>query len=290
MKPTLTRLSPSASVDEVCEVLERDGGLIIENLVDEATLKGLWEDLGPALDDWDYGDNDFAGHRTKRLSSLFARTRHAATIALLPQFLGAARRLIQRPVPVWMGGQRVELAPNVQISATQVIQIWPDEGAQWLHRDDMSHLRTYPSPISRVQLMLAMSDFTTENGATLVVPGSHTLGDEEPPAKDQAVPAEMTAGSCLIWLGGTYHGGGPNRSDGPRTGLTISMIAGNMRQEENQFLAVPVEKVRAYPEEVQRLLGYDTCPPFLGWYESADPHLVLQDKPAAAGDVTGGER
>ncbi|MFI0777862.1 phytanoyl-CoA dioxygenase family protein [Streptomyces sp. NPDC021212] len=276
MQNTLTRLNPDASVDTVCEVLERDGGVIIENLVDEETLKGLWEDLNPALENWDYGADDFSGHRTKRLSSLFARTEHVATVALKEQFLGAARRLIERPVPVWMGGRRVELAPNVQISATQVIQIWPGEGAQWLHRDDMSHLRVYPGPIGRVQLMLAMSDFTAENGGTLVIPGSHTLGDEEPPAKDRAVSTEMPAGSCLIWLGGTYHAGGPNQSDAPRTGLTISMIAGNMRQEENQYLAVPREKVLAYPEEVRRLLGYDTCPPFLGWYESADPHLVLQ--------------
>lgn len=276
MESTLIRLSPRSSADEVSEVLERDGGLIVEDLVDEETLRGLWSDLGPALEDWRYGADDFSGHRTKRLSSLFARTEHVAKVVLTPQFLGAARKLIERPVPVWMGGKRVELAPNVQISATQVIQIWPGEGAQWLHRDDMSHLRTYPSRISRVQLMLAMSDFTAENGGTLVVPGSHTLGDEQPPAKDRAVPVEMKAGSCLLWLGGTYHGGGPNDSEAPRTGLTVSLIAGNMRQEENQYLAVPREKVKEFPEELQRLLGYDTCPPFLGWYESSDPHLLLQ--------------
>lgn len=272
---TITRLAATASIDELCAALEQDGVAVIEGLVGEEMLQRLWEDLGPALEDNGFGDNDFTGYSTKRMSSLFARSRHMAALALDPLFLGAVRRLIEQPVPVWLGGQRVEISPNVQISATQVIQIWPSETPQMLHRDDTSHLLPYPAPTSRVQLMLAMSDFTAANGATLVIPGSHRWDNERGPQRGEALPAQMSPGSCLVWVGGLYHGGGANASNGPRTGLTLSMVRGNLRQEENQYLAVPREVVREYPEELRRLLGYDVCPPFLGWYESADPHALL---------------
>ena len=81
----------------------------------------------------------------------------------------------------------------------------------------------------------------------------------------------------LIWLGGVYHGGGSNSTDTPRTGVTIALDLGNLRQEENQYLAVPKEIVRTYPDEVQKLLGYDRCPPGLGWVEMEDPQSVLTD-------------
>jgi ectoine hydroxylase-related dioxygenase (phytanoyl-CoA dioxygenase family) len=168
------------------------------------------------------------------------------------------------------------MTPTIQISTTQVIQIHTGQGKQPLHRDDALHLRRHPGPTSRVQLMLAMSEFTAANGGTLVIPGSHHWDDERPPETDLAIPTEMRPGSGLIWLGGVYHGGGRNDADQPRTGMTIALDLGNLRQEENQYLAVPVERVREYPEEVRRLLGYDRCPPGVGWYEMEDPYTILE--------------
>ena len=81
----------------------------------------------------------------------------------------------------------------------------------------------------------------------------------------------------MIWLGGVFHGGGANTTDAPRTSLTICYDLGNLRAEENQFLALPPETVLALPEEVQRLLGYDRCPPGLGRYEMEDPRIALRD-------------
>ncbi|MDW8803347.1 phytanoyl-CoA dioxygenase family protein [Streptomyces scabiei] len=274
----LVTVRSDADLDRVCNLLDEHGAVVVEEFLAPDIRQALWADLGPALEKFGYGDNDFSGHKTKRMSSLFARSRHTAAVALHPLFLGAARQLIQQPVPVWFSGRQVNISPNIQVSATQMIQIWPDEGAQWLHRDDTSHLRPYPAPTTRVQVMVAMTDFTAENGATMTIPGSHRWDDERAPRRDEAVPAEMPAGSALIWLGGLYHGGGHNASTEPRTGLTLSYIAGNMRQEENQYLAVPMDVVREYPEELQRLLGYDVCPPFLGWYESSNPHTLLAER------------
>lgn len=279
--PELTRVRDDAQLDDVVEILEREGSVIVEAFADGATLDGLWADLGPVLADTNYSETGYDGHLTRRVSSLFRRSpTHLTTVMTHPLYLGAARRIMEKPVHMWIGKARIEVTPNIQISATQAIQIDPGQGKQPLHRDDWLHLRRHPGPTSRVQLMLAMSEFTAENGATLVIPGSHHWDDERAPQYSESFPAAMPAGSALIWLGGVYHGGGANTTDRPRTSLTTSLDLGNLRQEENQYLAVPRETVLALPEEVRRLLGYDRCPPGVGWYEMEDPHIVLTD-PAA---------
>jgi ectoine hydroxylase-related dioxygenase (phytanoyl-CoA dioxygenase family) len=276
----LKRVTPEASLEEVVEILERDGGVIVDDFADAATLEALWADLGPALDAQAYGENWYNGRKTRRVSSVFARTRQLTPVVTHPLYLGSARAIMQKPVPMYIGKNRVMVTPTIQISATQVIQIHPGQGQQPLHRDDALHLRTHPGPTTRVQLMLAMSEFTAENGGTQVVVGSHHWDDQRAPSTEEAHPTEMPAGSGLIWLGGVYHGGGRNTSDKPRTGLTIALDLGNLRQEENQYLAVPREAVLAYPEEVRRLLGYDRCPPGVGWVEMDDPyHYLLSQQP-----------
>jgi len=271
------RVRPDAPLDDVVEVLERDGCVIVEDFVDDATFEGLWADLGPLLDGTRYSKSGYDGHQTRRVSSLFRRTTHMTPVFMQPLYLGAARRIMEKPVHMWVGQARIEMTPNIQVSATQAIQIDPGQGRQPLHRDDSLHLRRHPGPTTRVQLMLALSEFTAENGATLVIPGSHHWDDERAPRYAEAIPAAMPAKSGLLWLGGVYHGGGANVSDKPRTSLTVSYDLGNLRQEENQFLAVPRDVVRTLPEELQRLLGYDRCPPGVGWYEMEDPHILLTD-------------
>jgi ectoine hydroxylase-related dioxygenase (phytanoyl-CoA dioxygenase family) len=276
MMAGLTRVRPDGDLDEVVGILERDGAVIVEDFADHDTVAALWADLGPHLDACAYGEDWYNGTRTRRVSAVFARSTHLTPVVTQPLYLGAARRIMQVPVPMWIGRSRVEMTPTIQISGTQAIQIHKGQGKQPLHRDDALHLRRHPGPTSRVQLMLAMSDFTAANGGTLVIPGSHHWDDERAPRSSEAFPTEMRAGSGLIWLGGVYHGGGSNSTDIPRTGLTIALDLGNLRQEENQYLAVPREAVLAYPEEVRRLLGYDRCPPGLGWYEMDDPYVVLE--------------
>ncbi|GAA2115858.1 phytanoyl-CoA dioxygenase family protein [Actinomadura alba] len=286
--PKLTTLSASAAVDEAIDVVDRDGAVIIEDFVDAETLRGLWDDLGPALERQPDGDGRLVGEKTRILPGLVRRTARSVTIMRQPHLLGTARHFLQRPVKAWLGEHRVELVPTIQLGISRAIQTWPGVPIQSLHRDDTAHLRTHPGPESRVQVMIAASEFTARTGATRVIPGSHRWGDERAPRDDEAVPAEMRAGSALLWLGSTYHGAGVNASDAPRTGLSYAYDLGNLRQEENQYLSVPLDVVRGYPEDIQRLLGYEACPPMCGLYELNDPMLLLRDgsaDPAAMSDT-----
>ncbi|MFD4407764.1 phytanoyl-CoA dioxygenase family protein [Nocardia sp. NPDC058499] len=277
----LTTLGPTATVDEVVAVIDRDGGVIIRDFIDSATLSGLLEDLQPKLAS-NLEDPTTGRGKTGRLGGIFKHTRYADTIVRNPLYREAAERILCKPITLWFGDDSFEAAPTIQIGVTQLIAIHPGEGAQPLHRDDIVWHWRHPEggPQARVQIMVAISDFTAENGGTLVVPQSHLWGDDRGPSTDQAIPTEMAAGSALIFIGSTFHGGGTNTTDKPRLGLTMSLDLGYLRQEENQYLTIPVDEARALPEDIQRLLGYDGCPPGLGYVEingtMTNAHVLLE--------------
>ncbi len=266
----------TSSVDEIVQIMMRDGGVIIENFISDDVLNILRSDLGPILDDTPHAAEDtFLGTKTRRLSRLFSRSRAIADVATNPLYLGAARAILCHPVHVWLGTDRTEIIPDLRIGMAQAIQIWPGQTAQPLHRDDNVFLWRHPTHgrEARVQLMLAITDFTQANGGTLVVPGSHLWDDERMPEKDEALPTTMKAGSALIFLGSTYHAGGTNLSDAPRTGLTMALDAAHLRQEENMYLTLAPDVVASYPEEIQRLLGWSVGRNFMGWIE-VDGQLI----------------
>lgn len=221
------------------------------------------------------------GTQTRRVARIIGRSDTAVEVALHPLFLGAARQILQTPTHVWVGSDRIEMAPDIQLSITQAIQIGPGQGLQPLHRDDATSLWRHPQygREARLQMMLAISDFTEENGATRVIPGSHQWDDERMPTQEETVAAQMKAGSALLWIGSVYHGGGANTTAAPRTGLTMAYDLAFLRLEENHFLSIPVERVRQLPSEMQRLLGWSASSTLLGWVEidgqMRDPQELL---------------
>ena len=66
----------------------------------------------------------------------------------------------------------------------------------------------------------------------------------------------MPAGSAVLYLGSTIHGGGPNTTDRFRRGMHLSYTVGWLRTEENQYLSVPADVVRTLPRRSQELLGW----------------------------------
>ena len=85
----------------------------------------------------------------------------------------------------------------------------------------------------------------------------------------------MPAGSVMFFLGSVYHGGGANSTDRPRLGVILEYVAGWLRPQENQLLAVPPDVVRTLDQRMQELLGYNIHPPFLGNVDGRHPRKVL---------------
>lgn len=281
----LTRLSgQKATAEEVIAVLARDGGVIIEDFLTNETLDGLKADLLPLIEQQPVGRDSFSGDRTRRLSRLFSRTRHCAAIATHPLYLPVAEHFLCKPREVWVGEQRVSLTAGVRIGVTQAIQIGPGQAAQPLHRDDTAFMWRHPTGgrEGRVQIICAVSDFTAENGGTLVIPGSHLWDDDRKPDPSEVRPTIMKAGSALIFLGSTFHAGGANSTQGEyRTAAGLALDAGNVRQEENMYLSMTSDEVASYPEQIQRLLGWSAGDHHMGWVEvdgqMIDPIHLLGD-------------
>lgn len=283
----------TARASDVVEVLKRDGAVIVEQFLLADTLEALRTDLFPLLAQRSAGRDGFSGQRTRRLGALFAHSRHCAEVALHRLYLPVAREFLTQPHEVWIGNQRVPLAPDVRIGMTQAIQIGPGQGAQVLHRDDNAFLWRHPTNgrEGRVQIMVALSDFTEENGGTLVIPGSHMWDDERQPLPSEAISTTMRAGSALIFLGSAFHAGGENRTTNEyRTGLTMALDSSSVRQEENMYLALSPGLVASYPEEIQRLLGWSAGSNAMGWVEidgqMADPNVLLHDRHGEISSVT----
>ena len=151
------------------------------------------------------------------------------------------------------------LDPGLLISSLSSIAIGPDEQAQPIHADDQLIPLTRPHVPIICNTMWAITDFTEENGATRIIPGSH-LRDEPPNPLEhyETIPAEMPKGSVLVWVGSLWHGGGANRTDTRRVGIAMNYCAGYIRQQENQQLGLPPRFGQDLPPAaagVDRLFG-----------------------------------
>lgn len=277
--PVLRKVTNDTSLDSVCEIMERDGGVIIQDMLTNDAVDRLTADLRPWIEKTPFGEVGFAGSLTRRTSALFAKSLHMADFVLHPLFLGTAEQTLCIEFPMTAGDRQTMIKPTVQVSVTQAIEISPGQSAQDLHRDDgMYHVR-HPGPQVLLQTLLAGTDFTARNGATLVIPGSHKWDMDRRPRPEEAVPAEMSRGSGLMYFGSVYHGGGANQSTHDRRlAIALSFTQGYHRQEENQYLVVPRDTVRMYPKRVQELLGYQMSPPFCGWVEMNEPSIALYDE------------
>ena len=292
---SLTRLDRSATTHDVIDQLELHGGVIVRDFLSSELLASLRADILPRVDLQSTGRDAFSGDKTRRLGALFAHSRHCADVVLDPLFLPVAEHFLIHAHEVWVGEQRVSFMTDIRIGVTQAIQIGPGESAQPLHRDDNAFMWRHPTHgrEGRLQIMLALSDFTAENGATLVIPGSHRWDENVQPDRALAIPAEMKAGSALLWLGSLFHAGGANSTaDEYRTGVTIGLDVSTVRQEENMYLALTPAVVASYPREIQQLLGWSAGRNAMGWVEvdgqMIDPiHLLSSEDSASLRAVTG---
>lgn len=253
----------TALLDRVLADLDRDGYAVVESLLPLDEAVQVRAGLREVLDRTPTGRNDFEGFSTRRIYALFAKTRAFDALAVHPLLLGVLDRV---------------LGPSYQLSAPTGIEIGPGEKAQFLHTDDGIYPLPRPHPEVVLNTMWALDEFTVENGATRVVPGSHRWTDRRPVDPDETVTVTMPPGSVLFILGNLWHGGGENRTDRPRLGVLLEYAAGWLRQQENHVIAVPPEIVRTLEPRLQELLGYGIHPPFVGYVDGRHPRRVLEER------------
>ncbi|MEA3056502.1 MAG: hypothetical protein QOD30_1934 [Actinomycetota bacterium] len=274
------KIKADEPVELITAALRADGAVIVEGLLDDDLLARFNADLDPLLDDAPPGGraflNDvagwFFGHQTRNVTGIAGKSRVFATEILTHPVYRAVCDEILRPS-----------CSTYQLNVAHVLDRGPGSDRQLLHRDELVWVHL-PEVHPEVQLasLIALVDYTADNGATLVAPGSHRWERDRQATDADLVPAEMPAGSAVIYLGSTIHGGGANvTTDQCRRGMHVSYCLGWLRTEENQYLATPLDVARTLPRESQQLLGYavhdalEVGGGYLGAVELQDPVELL---------------
>ncbi|GGD00968.1 phytanoyl-CoA dioxygenase family protein [Pyruvatibacter mobilis] len=241
--------------------VESEGYVIIEGLLSNDEISAIRAELLTMLDHT--GRNDFEGHLTQRLYSMPEKTRVTDKLIEHPRILALLDSL---------------LMPGYLLSQAQAINILPGETEQAPHADD----GFYPVPRPRAGLsaatVWAIDPFTEDNGATVVFPRSQTWPDGRVPrAEDETVQAVMAPGSVVFYPGTLWHGGGANRSDAARLGVTCQYCEPWLRTQENFFLSLSKDTIRSMTEDMKRMVGYGVYPPFIGMVNGMHPKRKLEE-------------
>jgi ectoine hydroxylase-related dioxygenase (phytanoyl-CoA dioxygenase family) len=241
-----------------------DGYSIVGDAVDPDLVSRLSERIGTLLDDLEipYGGSSFLGTRTRRLFNLLSRDPLFAEVVLHLSVLPIVEQVLD---------------PGCLLSSLTAIEMQPGQAAQPFHSDDGSIPLPRPHvPVACVAIW-ALTDFTLDNGATRVVPGSHRFERiaKRGEAPEDVIEAVMPAGSVLVYNGSLWHGGGPNNTRQTRLGIVCNYCAGWLRQEENQLLALPRDQVRTFPPRLQELVGYGVYRGHFGHVDQENPAALV---------------
>ena len=242
-------LGSDADPDALYATLADAGCLVVTDALPLAECRRIERELASEMEVAHVVEQDDPAHfypgRTRRVIGLVSRSKTVREVILHD----LSRELSERHL-----GANCE---RVQLHVTAALSIGPGARSQVLHREeDLFPFFPVPRPNLILASMWAISDFTADNGGTLLVPGSHTWGAEREALPNEVASAEMPAGSALYWLGGTLHGGGANTSNAWRYGIILTYSLGWLRQEENQYLDIPPEVLATLKPELQALTGH----------------------------------
>jgi ectoine hydroxylase-related dioxygenase (phytanoyl-CoA dioxygenase family) len=250
----LQHLPADADSGAIVAAVQQDGAVILDNVLSESFIAALREETDPYMEHTSNGEDHFAGHHTTRTGGLLVRSEKCRELIEHESILAPCNEFL------------APYCERVQLHLTQIIRIRPGETAQTIHRDrwawgkHLSHLEP------QFNTIWAITDFTSENGATQVVPGSTQWPDNQEIQPEQITQAEMKAGSVLVYSGSVFHGGGANTSDQDRIGINITYALGWLRQEENQYLSCPPELAKDLSPTLQGLAGYAMGQYALGYF------------------------
>ena len=107
------------------EILESDGCVVIEDVLNGRQVETLAAELAPHFDEAPNCSGDFYGYATKRLSGLMAKSPVCRSMAIDPAILGVMDHFLLK-------GCR-----GYHLNLTQAIRIGPGEPPQVIHRDDL---------------------------------------------------------------------------------------------------------------------------------------------------------
>lgn len=267
------RVSATDDPEKIIQTLRQAGGLVIEGLLSRDQVQELNRELDKPMDGITAGSKhdvikiqEFHGSNTKRLTNVITHSKVFRHQVIENELVHAVAERVfhQESGTYWIG-------------AAQVIQIGPGNKRQMLHRDQgqypVFNLLGPRAPEATLNFLIALTDFTEENGATRVIPGSNLWEDfADMGSPEQTVPATMKAGDAILMSGKTVHGGGANQTaDEHRRGLAFTLQCSYLTPEEANPFIISMDTVKQLSPRAQRMLG------FRSQYPKSSPGLWQSD-------------
>ncbi|KAL6720324.1 Dioxygenase swnH1 [Lecanora helva] len=286
---SLTKVPATAPIEDIIAVLERDGGLILTDLVSSQDITAVNNELEPYVQKAraeTHAAYDLVPSTTVMVPGCVGKSPTIVKIAEFEVVDKLRNSILQKKCTATWENQTEEFTISPLLNSSLTYHMSAGGPRQRLHRDDMIHGIYHDGEYSlenetMLGFMIAGSKTTRANGATMAIPGSHKWNHTRVPKIDEVCFAEMDPGSAFVFLGTVYHGAGHNVvPDQVRKLYGLFFIPGTLRPEENQFLAVPRSKVLGMSDKMLSLLGYKKPETWLGIVNNGDPaeHLpeVLQ--------------
>ena len=247
---TIQHLPNTATIEEATAVMRAHGYVVIDCLMPESVMDQVRADMEPFIPKGPSASDEWGGDKARRAGRLIARSPAGRDLVTNALVLGVVKNVLDG-------------ASIIQVCTTETILLNPGAPAQVIHTDELLYDDfVFPDDcMACCNTLWAVTDYTEENGATRIVPGSHA----RPPADykmEDTLPAEMKRGSVLIFSGKLWHAGGHNRSNDVRIAQAVNYSLGWLRQGENQYLACPQDIARTLPENLLKLMGYEVGPKY----------------------------
>ncbi|KAH6612977.1 hypothetical protein C7974DRAFT_368725 [Boeremia exigua] len=262
----IRRFAPTAYAGDVFEALKGDGVAIISKAASEETIDKVLGQVGTITGEQEYG---LAGRSTT----------FATDLLMNPLYVELTKRFLTDTCVIYYEKERTVSTAEPQVSLTVAHASQPGSPGWGLRRQDDCHHTKHPAKRETdFGIAYAANDITTENGAIRVVVGSNRWNDTRDPTDEDETLIELKKGDALLCLGSVYYGIKPNTTSTPSVLLSAFTTPGWCRQEENQYLAIPLEISQTFPEDVQRFLGYYVSRPYGGAVEHMEPLDFLKAK------------
>lgn len=173
----------------------------------------------------------------------------------LPRFGDSFMDLAEHPVVTKLIAHL--LGPGYILSNLTAHVLGPGGRAMPPHWDQSWAPRPWDYPLV-AQAIWMLDDFTTLNGATRLVTGSHLMNEVD--AQGAASHAAVSpSGSCLIYDGRLLHAAPTNTTDRNRTAILAYYSRSWIRQQENFSLSIPASLQSNLTAESRQLLGLSYC-------------------------------
>lgn len=208
------------------------------------------------LEDGNMGSREAGPNQ--RIFGLIGKSKEFRKLALEDQAMSVAKKLFGSTYG--LPDEYVsEVGLDSVLLSSLTANIVGQGGIEMMKHADQAYMPSSTPYAGVMNVAWLLSDFTPENGGTLVAPGSHLAENPlqffmNPPTM---VPVTAPAGTALFLDGRTWHATGSSSVSTKRSAIFAYYCRPYMRQQENYSLTLSTELRESVSEELLKLLGFE---------------------------------